>query len=180
MSELAFWKAIVADKSNFLERAIQLLEENGLRYCVIGGVAVNAYVAPVVTEDLDIVIATADLSRARALLGAAFRTREFPHRLNLYDLDSRLQVQLRLEHALEGLVERATTEEVMGMRLPVATREDLVDAKGRAAMDPTRRPSKRMKDVLDLARLVGGFPELLERIPQSLRAQVLTGVDDPS
>ncbi|MFN0146581.1 MAG: hypothetical protein ACKVT1_08730 [Dehalococcoidia bacterium] len=50
MGELAFWKAVVADTSNFLERVIQLLEENGVRYCVIGGVAVNAYVTPVLRK----------------------------------------------------------------------------------------------------------------------------------
>lgn len=179
MGELAFWKAVVADTSNFLERVIQLLEENGVRYCVIGGVAVNAYVAPVVTEDLDIVIATDDLSRARELLDAQVETRAFPHSLNVYDPGSRLQVQLQLEHELQGFFARATVEEVVGMRLPVARREDLVDAKVRAACDPAGRPSKRMKDVLDLARLVSAFPALLERVPPPLREQVVLGVDSP-
>ena len=58
MSALAFWKAVVADRSNFLERIIALLEDNGIRYCVIGGVAVNAYAEPVLTLDLDVVVAT--------------------------------------------------------------------------------------------------------------------------
>lgn len=35
MSSLAFWKAVVQDKSNFLERVIALLEENNVRYCVM-------------------------------------------------------------------------------------------------------------------------------------------------
>ncbi|MGE3077328.1 MAG: hypothetical protein AB7N24_22670 [Dehalococcoidia bacterium] len=73
MSSLAFWKAAVQDKSNFLERVIQLLEESGYGYCVIGGVAVNAYSDPVVTQDLDVALSRADLGHAmfRLKLAAA-------------------------------------------------------------------------------------------------------------
>ena len=40
MSALAFWKAVVQDESNFLERVTSLLRDGGFRYCVIGGVGV--------------------------------------------------------------------------------------------------------------------------------------------
>jgi hypothetical protein len=56
MSSLALWKAAVDDRSGFLEGIIDLLEENRVRYCAIGGVAVNAYAAPVFTEDLALVV----------------------------------------------------------------------------------------------------------------------------
>lgn len=52
MSALAFWKAVVQDESNFLERVTSLLRDGGFRYCVIGGVGVNAYAEAVLTEDL--------------------------------------------------------------------------------------------------------------------------------
>ena len=52
MRALEFWKTITVDKSNLLERLIALLDEHRIRYCVIGGQAVNAYVEPVVTLDL--------------------------------------------------------------------------------------------------------------------------------
>ena len=38
--------------------SLDLLHENEIDYCVIGGLAVNAYVEPVVSLDLDIIIAT--------------------------------------------------------------------------------------------------------------------------
>ncbi len=141
--------------------------------------AVNAYVAPVVTEDLDIVVATDDLQLVRRLASAHFRTAEFPDSLNIYDPGSRLQVQVQLEQRLTAMLTRATAQEVLGLVLPVAAPEDLVEAKVAAAGDPRRPPSKRMKDILDLARLVGAFPSLAERIPEPLRAQVLAGVDPP-
>ena len=40
--------------SDLLERTLQILEEAGARYCVIGGQAVNAYAEPVVSLDLDL------------------------------------------------------------------------------------------------------------------------------
>lgn len=57
MQELAFWKAVIVDESNFLEAVIALLAENQIRYCVIGGQGVNAYVEPLVSLDLDLVVA---------------------------------------------------------------------------------------------------------------------------
>jgi len=44
MQELAFWKAVIVDESNFLEAIVAVLTENGIRYCAIGGQGVNAYV----------------------------------------------------------------------------------------------------------------------------------------
>jgi hypothetical protein len=44
MQELAFWKAVIVDESNFLEAIVAVLTENGIRYCAIGGRGVNAYV----------------------------------------------------------------------------------------------------------------------------------------
>lgn len=177
MGALAFWKAVVQDRSDFLEGIIALLEENGVGYCVIGGVGVNAYVEPVITQDLDIVVATDQLERVRELAGAGYRVREFEHSLNIYDPGSKLQVQVQRDPALAGIIERATRQEVMGLVLPVAAPEDLVDLKVVAATEPRRRPSKRGKDIGDLARLVSRFPQLLTRIPAQLRPRVQEQVD---
>ena len=83
MKALEFYQTVVRDSSNFLHRLIGLLEEHGIRYCVIGGQAVNAYVEPLVTLDLDIVIAVDQLAFARSLFESEFHVREFPHSLNL-------------------------------------------------------------------------------------------------
>jgi len=168
MSALAFWKAVVADHSNFLERVIGLLEDNGVRYCVIGGVAVNAYAEPIVTQDLDIVVVAADLARPRELLEREFRVKEFEHRLNVYDPGSKLQVQLQLKHEFEGYPERAALREVMDLLLPIADPKDLLASKIAAAREPTRRASKHLKDLADVARLVEAFPELLADVPADI------------
>jgi hypothetical protein len=83
MQALRFWKAVVLDETDMLESLVRLLEQEGVTYCVIGGQAVNAYVEPLVSMDLDVVIAVADLERIRPLLAKRFRVEAFPHSINL-------------------------------------------------------------------------------------------------
>ncbi len=172
MGALAFWKAVVADRSNFLERIVALLEANRVRYCVIGGVAVNAYAEPMVTQDLDIVVVAEDLTRTRDLLEREFRVREFEHSVNVYDPGSKLQVQLQLGQEFERYPERAAVREVMELRLPIAEPRDLLASKVSAARDATRRTSKHLKDLADIARLVEVFPELEADLPEEIRAAI--------
>ena len=42
MRALQFWKAVIMDRSDFLDRLLTVLEENGIRFCAIDGVGVNA------------------------------------------------------------------------------------------------------------------------------------------
>ena len=58
MQALAFWKAVTVDDSNLLERFFELLRVHNVRFCLIDGQAVNAYAEPVVSLDLDVVIAS--------------------------------------------------------------------------------------------------------------------------
>ena len=57
MDALTFWKTTTMDQANLLVRVIDVLNENGIRYCVIGGQGVNAYVEPLVSLGLDLVVA---------------------------------------------------------------------------------------------------------------------------
>ncbi len=172
-ADLAFWKRVVDDRSDFLERTVALLADHGIRYCVIGGVAVNAYAEPVLTQDLDIVIATDQVEEARRLFELEFKVRQFTHSLNVYDPDSKLQVQIQLPpEDFPGFVERAREQEVLGLVLPVAAPEDLIGAKIAAALEPARRPSKRQKDLADISRLIETFPELLAQVPEEIRSRL--------
>ena len=120
MGALAFWKAVVEDRSNFLERVIDMLAEHGIRYCVIGGVAVNAYAHPIVTEDLDIIVAVDQLAEARTLFEAEFKVREFPHSLNVTHPGSKLQAQVQLDPELTE-IGPSGRRRCLGLSLPVAS-----------------------------------------------------------
>jgi hypothetical protein len=168
MKALTFWKTVVADRADFLERVITLLEEHGIRWCVIGGTAVNAYADPVVTLDLDLVVATDQIAEVESLFRESFKVERFAHSINISVPDSRLRVQVQTDPRYASFVERARTRDVMDLMLPVAAVEDLLQGKIWAAMDPTRRKSKRLKDLSDIQRLIELYPALRERIPIGL------------
>lgn len=173
MQASEFWKAVTVDESGFLDRLLDLLEREKVRYCVVGGQAVNAYVDPLVSLDLDLALAGGELERILDHFGYEFAVERFPHSLNLASKDSQLRVQIQLDSRYTAFVDRAQVREVLGRRLPVASLEDLVDGKVWAASDPTCRSSKRQKDLADLARLIERFPRLADRIPESLRAKLI-------
>ena len=57
--------------------------------------------------------------------------------------------------------------------LPVAQPEDVLQGKVWAALDPTQRPSKRQKDLADIARLLEAYPALREQVPPELLARLI-------
>jgi hypothetical protein len=57
--------------------------------------------------------------------------------------------------------------------LPVASLEDVLQGKVWAVLDPTRRASKRQKDLADIARLLETYPHLRQEIPAEVLARLL-------
>jgi hypothetical protein len=172
MQAFEFWKEITMDKSNFLEQFIALLKDNDIHYCVIDGQGVNAYVEPLVSLDLDVVVATGQIARLRELLTARFKVSEFPHSLNVTSSDSELRVQIQTDERYADFVQRAEVRDVLGLKMPVAGIEDLMRGKVWAALDPRRRASKRQKDLADIARLVEAYPGLRELAPAEILSRL--------
>jgi hypothetical protein len=170
---LAYWKIVTTDKAGFLDRVIALLADSGVRYCVIGGQAVNAFVEPVVSLDLDLAVATQDLVSAEDLLGRHFRVERFPHSVNVSMPGSDLRVQLQTDPRYAAFVGTASERDVLGLKLPVAKLEDILQGKVWAAQDPGRRPSKRQKDLADISRLLEAHPELRSRVPGDILSRLI-------
>jgi hypothetical protein len=105
-----FWKVVVADRADSLDRPLALLAENGIRYCLVGGQAVNAYAEPVVSLDLDIVVAFEEISRAEALLRQAFTVERFAHRLNVSLAGADLRVQIQTDPSTVPLPARCSAD----------------------------------------------------------------------
>ena len=144
-----------------------------MRFCAIGGLAVNAYVEPVVTLDLDLVLAADDIARIAFQLAAVFRVERFPHSLNVSALGSDLRVQIQTDSRYASFLDRAETRPVLGIALPVASVDDLLQGKVWAALDVERRASKRQKDLADIARLLEAFPRLRSAVPKELLDRLL-------
>jgi hypothetical protein len=168
---LAYWQAVTNDRSDFLGEIVALLRENRIRFCVVGGVGVNAYVEPTVTLDLDIAVATDDIARVTALLSDHFRTETFAHSINATAPGSDVRVQVQLDPRYADFVLRAVERPVLGLRLPVASVEDVLQGKIWAFSDPSRRGSKRQKDLTDIRRLLESYPELRSSVPAEVIAK---------
>jgi hypothetical protein len=168
----AFRRTVTADHTDFIGRLIALFENHGVRYCLVGGQAVNAYAAPVVSLDVDLVVSVQQFAAAESLLRSNFRVQEFPHSLNVSEPGSDVMVQVQKDPRYFAFVERGRIADVLGLRVPVAHPEDLLQGKVWAVMDDTRRPSKRQKDLADIARLLEVFPELRERVPQEVLSRL--------
>src|SRR5580700_2990942 len=126
MKALSFWKAVTLDKSNLLEELFALLQDHGMRFCVIGGQAVNAYVEPLVSLDLDLAVAVDQIDQVHQLMREHFQVEAFPHSLNVRSAGSNLRVQFQIDPQYGDFLERASTREVLGLQLPVASIEDVL------------------------------------------------------
>lgn len=173
MQALTFWKTITMDQANLLENLIALLDKHGIEYCVIGGQAVNAFVEPLVSLDLDVAVALHQLDQVEKLLTQHFDVKRFPHSINVALAGSDLRVQIQTDERYAQFVDRAIRREVLGMELPVANLKDVLQGKVWAAQDPERRGSKRQKDLADIARILEKYPELRAQVPQEVRQRLV-------
>jgi hypothetical protein len=172
MKASTFWKTITMDEADLLEKLLALLDRLSIRYCVIGGQAVNAYVEPLVSLDLDLVVAADQLKGLEASL-EGYTVKRFPHSLNIGLPDSALRVQVQTDPRYAEFLARAHIQEVLGFTLPVASIEDVLQGKIWAASDPSRRASKRQKDLTDISRLLEARPDLRPRVPDELLEKLL-------
>jgi hypothetical protein len=173
MHRRTFWKTVTVDRSGLLDQLLALFRDEQVRFCVIGGQGVNAYVDPVVSLDLDVVLAVDDVERIRPVLARRFELQQIPHSLNVSSPDSDLRIQIQLDPRYVPFLDRATAQDVLGERLPVAAIEDVLQGKIWAALDPGRRASKRQKDLADIARLIEHAPHLRAVVPQQLLDRLL-------
>jgi hypothetical protein len=76
----------------FPGRADRSVEEHRIRYCLIGGQAVNASAEPLVSLDLDSLVAVDQLPSVEELFEVRFQVERFAHSLNVSAPGSNLRV----------------------------------------------------------------------------------------
>jgi hypothetical protein len=168
-----FLNAVGHDEMDILQLFLGILAETGSQYCVVGGLAVNAYVEPVVSLDLDIVVAAGEVDRvAEAAKRSGLRVETFRHSVNFTSPKSDLRIQLQIDPRYQAFLSRAVETEVLGYRMRVASVRDVLQGKAWAYLDATRRKSKRQKDLADIMRLVEADPALEAELPPEIRAEL--------
>jgi hypothetical protein len=142
-------------------RLVDCLERADIPWCAIGGVAVNHWAAePLVTQDVDLVVATEAVERAVTLLEeAGFQAERFDCSINFRGR-SKVSIQLSTEGFYREFPGRSVPADVHGILMRVASLEDTLRGKIKAWKDTERRQSKKIKDLADIARLVESHPRL--------------------
>ncbi len=169
MTKKEFLKSISNGKEDILQQILNLLKTEKVKYCLIGGLAVNAYTEPVVSLDLDIVVVAEAIEGLIAAAKKIFKVEKFPHSYNLSSKKSDLRIQIQTDSRYQAFIERAAIKEVMGYEMSVASLEDVLQGKIWAYSDEQRRKSKRQKDLADIYRLVETYPQLKKKIPESIK-----------
>ncbi len=173
MTGKEFINSLANGKSDIIQIILDILSKTGSRYCLIGGLAVNAYVEPVVSLDLDIVPVDKDIGAiCKAAKEQGLKVEEFEHSVNITSDSSDLRIQLQADPRYQRFVSVAEDRNMLGYRMKVARLEDVLQGKVWAYMDKTRRRSKRQKDLADIFRIVEKFPQLEASLPQSLREEL--------
>ena len=168
MNQKTFLNGVANGKKDIIQEIIDALNTNNIEYCVIGGLAVNAYVEPVVSLDLDIVVIVDGIDKLIGSIRDKFKIEKFPHSINLGSMDSDIRIQIQIDERYQDFIKRASVKDVMGYQMSVASLEDIVTGKVWAFLDEQRRGSKRQKDLADIMRIIESFPELKSQLPESL------------
>ena len=173
MTGKEFINSVAHGKSDIIQNLLDILAEKGSRYCVIGGLAVNAYVDPVVSLDLDIVASVEDVESVCAILmKRGLKVERFEHSVKVSSPDSDLRIQLQTDIRYQEFLVNARVREVLGYTMNVACLEDVLRGKLWAYADKDRRRSKRQKDLADILRILEAYPELEKEVPESIRKKL--------
>jgi len=172
MTGKQFLKAVSNGKEDTVRIFLDALASAKTDYCVIGGLAVNAYVEPVISLDVDIIVAAKNVETLLKTVEKCFKIEHFPHSVNLSTKKSDLRIQLQTDPRYEDFISRAEVRKVLGYKMKVASLEDVLQGKIWACLDKERRKSKRQKDLADIARLIEAYPRLKTRLPDEIRKSI--------
>jgi len=145
--------------SNIMMDIINLLQDNGITYAVIGAIAVNVHGQSRSTEDIDFLVSEFPLVRK-------LRDSEYMNKFNFYKTKSFTGSHLVMDHKSgNGYVElllandnlrreavhTADRKHILGVEIPVVLPEFLVALKLKAISD---NPKREMKDIADITSVL--------------------------
>lgn len=172
MTGKEFFHKITNGRDDFLQSFIDILRKEKIKFCAIGGIAVNAYAEPVVSLDLDVVIVAEKLATLIPALKRYFKVELFKNSINLSERGSDLRIQIQTDPRYQAFISRAKPKKVLGYQIPIAVIQDVFQGKIWAASDEAHRPSKRQKDLADIMRLMEVDKNLVKLLPEKLKQQL--------
>jgi len=112
---------VAKSQEDILQLFLDILEKTKATYCVVGGLAVNAYVEPVVSLDLDVVLDMEDINKVCKEGGAGgLKVEKFEHSVNLTSSKSDLRIQIQTDSRYQEFISRSSSKEILGYKMNVA------------------------------------------------------------
>ena len=162
--------AVVTSKERAFRELFRILEENGVRYALIGGLAVQLLGEEArTTLDIDVAVESYDHVPQAALVAAGFRRLGRHEHSENWMGPEETPVQFSADPEFSSLIEHAVTRSFEGGLVRVAPAIELVRSKLRAARDEARRPSKRLRDLADAQALIEREPDLERELSEAER-----------
>jgi len=168
MNQKSFLNSVINGKKDIIQEILDSLHDNHIDYCVIGGLAVNAYVEPVVSLDLDIVVVVDAIDKLIESIKDKFKIERFAHSINLGSMDSDIRIQIQTDERYQHFIKRASIRNILGYQMNFASLEDVITGKVWAYLNEQCRGSKRQKDLADIMRIIESFQELTLKLPQTV------------
>ena len=178
MDERNFYNRVTNSRKDILGEFLSLLNNLNINYCVIEGVGLNAYCEPILTLDFDCVILKEKIEELKKVLKEKdFKLRSHPHTIEVSKKGSDLKIQIQKNGRYQEFIQNAKEKSVLGYKIMVASKEDLIKGKIWAYQDEKRNEIKRAKDLLDIKRLVNKYPSLKSLIPKELKKKIFEEVN---
>ncbi len=110
MTKKEFVNRVTNQKRDLVAEFVKILQAKKIPFCIIGGLAANAYAEPVVSLDLDVVIAAEMIDDLLCVLPKRFKIKKFPNRINISapfsDLRIQIQTDSRYQKFIAGAVKK--------------------------------------------------------------------------
>lgn len=172
MNQKTFLNGLSNGEADIIQELLNLLKKMDIDYCVIGGLAVNAYVDPVVSLDLDIVVVVDSIEKLLEAAKIDFKIANFEHSINLNSTKSDIRIQLQTDSRYQEFIKKSSERTILGYQMKVACLEDVLRGKVWAYLDDERRASKRQKDLADIFRIIEEYVELKFQLPESIQSKI--------
>ena len=173
MTAREFINRLANGKIDIFQITLDILSKANADYCLIGGIAVNAYAEPVVSLDFDLVVVSEKIDEiCRTAKNEKLKIRRFEHSINFSSSQSALIIQIQMDARYQEFVQRSVMKDVFGYHVKVASIEDVLQGKIWAYSDSARRKSKRQKDLADITRLLESHPFLKKQIPKEIMERI--------
>lgn len=166
MTGKEFMNSVANGREDILQIFLDILSSTKTNYCTVGGLAVNAFVEPVVSLGLDVVVEANHIDRfCKEVVEKGLKVERFEHSVKVTSSKSDLRIQIQTDSRYQAFLSRASSKEVLGYKMNVASVEDVLQGKVWAYSDEKRRMSKRQKDLADIIRLIEAYPSLEQNLP---------------